>query len=122
MVEPLGIGEPREPETIKLEGDAARIAWECGADIIKVAYPGPEAMAAWAAELEVPLVILGGPRSGEPEGVLDLATEALEHGARGLVIGRNVWQRPPEVTRDLMQRLHEIVHQPSALAASSREA
>ena len=33
-----------------------------------------------------------------------------EDGARGIVIGRNVWQRPPDVTRRLMQRLHEIVH------------
>jgi class I fructose-bisphosphate aldolase len=58
----------------------------------------------------VPLVILGGPRSGDPEGVLTLAEEAIGAGARGIVIGRNVWQRPPEVTRDLMQRLHAIVH------------
>jgi fructose-bisphosphate aldolase, class I len=121
MVEPIGIGAPREPETIALEGDAARVAMECGADIIKVAYPGPEPMAAWAAELQVPLVILGGPRSGEPDAVLDLATEALAHGARGLVIGRNVWQRPPDVTRRLMQRLHEIVHQDSASAAAARD-
>jgi fructose-bisphosphate aldolase, class I len=110
MVEPIAVGEPRSPEAIKLEGDAARSAMEIGADIIKVAYPGAELMAAWAAELQVPLVILGGPRSGDPEGVLTLAEEAVGAGARGIVIGRNVWQRPPEVTRDLMQRLHAIVH------------
>src|SRR4051812_10743448 len=122
MVEPIGIGAPRDEDTIALEGDAARVAMEVGADIIKVAYPGPELMAAWASELQVPLVILGGPRSGEPEGVLDLAREALAHGARGLVIGRNVWQRPPDVTRRLMRELDEIVHQRSARAASSRVA
>src|SRR5919199_3824517 len=111
MVEPIGIGAPRDEATISLEGDAARVAMEIGADIIKVAYPGPELMAAWASELQVPLVILGGPRSGEPEGVLELAREAVAHGARGLVIGRNVWQRPPDVTRALMRELDEIVHQ-----------
>jgi fructose-bisphosphate aldolase, class I len=120
MVEPIGIGAARDEKTIALEGDAARVAMEIGADIVKVAYPGPELMAAWASELHVPLVILGGPRSGEPEGVLDLAREALAHGARGLVIGRNVWQRPPDVTRRLMRELGEIVHQPSERAASSR--
>jgi class I fructose-bisphosphate aldolase len=110
MVEPIGIGLPREDETIALEADAARCAMEVGADIIKIAYPGAELMSAWAAELRVPLVILGGPRSGDPEDVLHLAEEALGSGARGIVIGRNVWQRPPEVTQHLMQRLHEIVH------------
>jgi fructose-bisphosphate aldolase, class I len=122
MVEPIAIGAPRDKAAIALEGDAARVAMEAGADIIKVAYPGPEPMAAWASELQVPLVILGGPRSGEADAVLDLAREALAHGARGLVIGRNVWQRPPDVTRRLMRALHEIVHQPSAPAASSRDA
>ncbi|MEA2245948.1 MAG: fructose-bisphosphate aldolase, class [Solirubrobacteraceae bacterium] len=110
MVEPIVVGEPRTDEAIAIEGDAARAAMEAGADIIKVAYPGPELMAAWSAELHVPLVILGGPRTGEADAVLTLAEEAVEHGARGIVIGRNVWQRPPDVTRRLMQRLHEIVH------------
>jgi fructose-bisphosphate aldolase, class I len=117
MVEPIAIGEPRSDESIAMEGDAARVAMEAGADIIKVAYPGPELMAAWAAELQVPLMILGGPRSGEADAVLTLAEEAIAHGARGIVIGRNVWQRPPDVTRRLMQRLHEIVHGAGAGAA-----
>ena len=110
MVEPIVVGEPRTAETTATEADAARIAMEVGADIIKVAYPGPEPMAAWAAELRVPLVILGGPRTGDPESVLTLSREAIEHGARGIVIGRNVWQRPPDVTRSLMERLYRIVH------------
>jgi class I fructose-bisphosphate aldolase len=110
MLEPIAVGEERTPEAIALEGDGARSALEVGADIIKLAYPGPELTAAWSAELRVPLVILGGPRTGEPESVLELAEEAIANGARGMVIGRNVWQRPPEVTRHLMQRLHEIVH------------
>ncbi len=110
MVEPVVVGEPRTAQTIEVEGDAARAAMEVGADIIKVAYPGPELMAAWSAELRVPLVILGGPRSGTAEGVLTLTQEAIQHGARGIVIGRNVWQRPPDVTRELMRQLYAVVH------------
>jgi fructose-bisphosphate aldolase, class I len=110
MVEPIMVGEPRTDETAAVEGDAARTAMELGADIVKIAYPGPDLLAAWSAELQVPLVILGGPRSGQPEGVLQLAEEAVEHGARGIVIGRNVWQRPPDMTRHLMRQLHAIVH------------
>lgn len=110
MVEPIAVGEERTPEAIAVEGDGARSALEAGADIIKVAYPGPELMAAWSAELRVPLVILGGPRTGEADAVTALAREAVAHGARGIVIGRNVWQRPADVTRRLMAQLHEIVH------------
>jgi class I fructose-bisphosphate aldolase len=110
MVEPIVIGEPRSQQTTAVEGDGARAAMEVGADIIKVGYPGPELLSAWSAELRVPLVILGGPRSGDAEAVLTLAEEAVHHGARGIIIGRNVWQRPPDVTRHLMQRLYDIVH------------
>ena len=110
MLEPIVVGEERTPEAIAMEGDGARSALEVGADIIKVAYPGEELMAAWSAELHVPLVILGGPRTGEADAVLTLAEESIGSGARGIVIGRNVWQRPPDVTRRLMQRLYEIVH------------
>jgi fructose-bisphosphate aldolase, class I len=118
MVEPLVIDEPRTPASVATEGDAARIAMELGADIIKIGYPGPELMEAWTAELGVPLVILGGPRSGDPEGVLRLAAEAMDHGARGIVIGRNVWQREPAVTRDLMHALFRITHGPAQAGAA----
>ena len=110
MVEPLMYDVARDDEVTAAEGHAARIAMELGADVIKVAYPGPELMTAWSAELRVPLVILGGPRSGGPEAVLELAREAIGHGARGIVIGRNVWQRERDVTVSLMQRLRGIVH------------
>src|ERR687886_2499103 len=46
MVEPIVVGEPRSEEVVTVEGDAARVAMESGADIVKVAYPGTELMAA----------------------------------------------------------------------------
>jgi class I fructose-bisphosphate aldolase len=110
MVEPLVWGGERTDETVAREGSAARIAMELGADIIKIAYPGPELMARWAEELRVPLVILGGPRSKEPDAVVELAGDAMAAGARGIIIGRNVWQREPEVTQELVLSLREIVH------------
>src|SRR4051794_12317158 len=38
MVEPIVVGEGRSDQVIAVEGDAARAAFEAGADIIKVAY------------------------------------------------------------------------------------
>ncbi len=114
MVEPIVVGSPRSAAVSAVEGDAARVAGELGADIIKVGYPGPELMAAWVAELGVPVVILGGPRSGDAQDVLTLAAEAIRCGARGIVIGRNVWQREREVTRGLLQSLNSIAHGPTS--------
>lgn len=114
MVEPIVVGGKRDAATIEVEGSAARTAWELGADIIKVAHPGPELMASWVRELRVPIVVLGGPRSGHADAVLDLARETVAAGASGIIIGRNVWQREPDVTRRLVRTLREIVHTGSA--------
>ena len=64
MVEPIVLRSPRGADAIAIEGDGCRMAAELGADIIKVMYPDdPELLAAWCHELEVPVVILGGPAS-----------------------------------------------------------
>jgi class I fructose-bisphosphate aldolase len=110
MVEPVLLGEERDERTSAAEGDAARVAMELGADIIKIGYPGLALLTRWVEELGVPLVILGGPRSQEPAQVVALAQEALAAGAAGLVIGRNVWQRDPQETSALVRSLREVVH------------
>ncbi len=72
------------------------------------------AVIAGAQDLGLPVmvepIVVGGARSGQPEDILRLAGEAVELGPRGIVIGRNVWQRSPDMTRHLMQQLHAIVH------------
>ncbi|MGH9067175.1 MAG: class I fructose-bisphosphate aldolase, partial [Acidimicrobiales bacterium] len=40
VVEPTSLGEGGGPMPVAMEGDAARIAMELGADIIKLSYPG----------------------------------------------------------------------------------
>lgn len=111
MVEPICLELPRGPEAVAVEGDGCRMAAELGADIIKVAYPGdPELLATWASELGVPLVLLGGPASGTADDLCVLVAEALAAGARGITIGRRVWQRPIEEAAALLDRLLEIVH------------
>ncbi len=111
MLEPIFLGDPRPPEAVKIEADGARMAAELGADIIKVFYPGdPETLSTWCDELGVPVVILGGPAQGTAEDLCEVVAAAVQAGAKGITIGRRIWQRPLDEATELLQRLLEIVH------------
>lgn len=115
MVEPICLTAPRPADAVAIEGDGCRMAAELGADIIKVMYPDdPELLAAWCAELEVPVVILGGPAQGTTEELCAMVAAAIAAGARGITIGRRVWQRPVEEAAEVLARLSAIVHDGAA--------
>lgn len=93
VLEPVIIGAPRSEEVIEQEEKVARIAYDLGAHIIKIAFPGEERTKRLADELKVPLVIAGGPLSGPPEKTVDAVAQTIRAGARGVIVGRNIWQR-----------------------------
>jgi class I fructose-bisphosphate aldolase len=93
VLEPVLMGAPRTEEVIVEEEKVARIAYDLGAHIIKIAFPGDERTARLVAELGVPLVIAGGPLSGEVSETVDAIAGTLRAGARGIIVGRNIWQR-----------------------------
>lgn len=111
---PYGIGRPAEytVENVRL---AVRAAGELGADVVKTAYPGDQhGFAAIVAESLVPVIVLGGAASADEVAVLGSVREALDAGAAGVAIGRNVWQhaRPAAMAR----ALHLLVHEDAALS------
>lgn len=111
MVEPICLTSPRPEDAVAIEGDGARMAAELGADIVKIMYPGdPELLAAWCEELEVPVVILGGPAQGTIDELCEMVGASVAAGARGITIGRRVWQRPVEEATEVLSRLASIVH------------
>lgn len=111
MVEPICLESPRGKEAVAIEADGCRMAAELGADIIKVAYPGDaQTFGRWCAELGVPVVILGGPAGGSVDELCDTVAEAVAAGARGVTIGRKLWQRPTGEATDVLARLAAIVH------------
>ncbi|HTU31713.1 MAG TPA: hypothetical protein VMF07_20140 [Solirubrobacteraceae bacterium] len=115
MVEPIVLRSPRGADAIAIEGDGCRMAAELGADIIKVMSPGdPELLAAWCQELEVPVVILGGPAQGTIDELCEMVADSVAAGARGITIGRRVWQRPIEEAAEVLARLSAIVHDGTA--------
>jgi class I fructose-bisphosphate aldolase len=110
MVEPVMLGAPRTPDVVKAECEVARIAFELGSDIIKIAFPGAENTAALVDELDVPIVIAGGPLDGGPDLLLEQVRDVVSAGAAGLIVGRNVWQRSQSDGERIMQEMADIAH------------
>lgn len=71
---------------------AVRCALECGTDVIKVPYCNDvAAYAEIVAACPVPVVAAGGPQTSDFEGALGMLHQVVQSGARGAVVGRNVW-------------------------------
>lgn len=71
---------------------AVRIGYETGVDVIKVGYTGEmESFRQTVATCPVPVVIAGGPKTETLLDALNQTAEAMRAGARGAVVGRNIW-------------------------------
>lgn len=71
----------------------SRIAAELGADLIKTEYTGDAAsMAAVVKACPIPILVLGGGRTGSDQDVLNTVREIVKAGAAGVFFGRNVFQ------------------------------
>jgi DhnA family fructose-bisphosphate aldolase class Ia len=80
---------------------SARLCFECGADIIKSNWPGsPEAFAEIVGCVPVPVVVAGGSRQSDLD-LLKKIAAAIEGGASGCSVGRNIFQHsdPTAMTR-----------------------
>lgn len=88
----------------------ARVAYEIGADLVKVQYTGsPESFARVVKSVPIPAVIAGGPKMGSDREVLEMVWESLQAGGAGISIGRNVFgaENVPQLCRALAGILHE---------------
>ncbi len=89
---------------------AARVGAELGADIVKTNYTGdPESFKTVVKGCPVPLVVAGGPKMDSIENLLKMVYDAMSAGARGVAIGRNVFQAedPTKITRAISMIVHE---------------
>lgn len=88
----------------------ARVAMELGADMVKVPYTGD--MDSFNRVVEgccIPVLIAGGPKTNSPREFLQMVSDSLKAGAKGLSIGRNVFQSPNP--RLMVRSLSGIVHE-----------
>ncbi|ODS36870.1 fructose-bisphosphate aldolase [Candidatus Altiarchaeales archaeon WOR_SM1_SCG] len=101
---------PKDKEfDVKYIKHVARIGAELGADIIKTVYTGDKESFKEVIEgCPVPVVIAGGPKMNSEEELLKMIEDAIDCGAGGLSIGRNVFQSENRV--DLTRKICNIVH------------
>jgi len=93
MVESIPFGWPkadnRNPEIIAA---AARVASELGADYVKTFYTGDkDSFSKVVQNSLVPVLVLGGPKIDSDLEVLQMVRDAIDAGAVGITMGRNIW-------------------------------
>lgn len=108
---PVGLGKPSE-YTVKKIGFAVRQAAELGADVVKTAYPTDGSVKEFRAIVEscfVPVIVLGGAPMEDDRALLTMVKNAMDAGAKGIAVGRNVWQhRNP---KEIAHKLYVVVHE-----------
>ena len=102
------VENPRDPEWLMLH---TRIAAELGADLIKTEYSGdPKSMRTVVDACPIPILVLGGSRSGSDQDVLKVVRGVVQSGAAGVFFGRNVFQA--KNIPGLLQRIHAELSRP----------
>lgn len=109
VVESLARGaqvqNPREAQWLMLH---TRMAAELGADIIKTENASDvETLRGVVSACPVPILVLGGGRTGSDEEVLKVVRGIVETGAAGVFFGRNIFQA--DNMPDLLQRVRTVL-------------
>lgn len=86
-------------EKIKNEYDAdaiahsTRLAWELGADIVKVNYTGDvQSFKQVVNAVDIPVIVAGGAKSNSDSSILSMIKDAIRAGGKGVAVGRNIFQ------------------------------
>src|SRR5882672_6469195 len=101
------VGKELEKRDARYLGLACRIAAEFGAHFVKTYFC--EDFSKVVESCPVPLVVAGGPKLETELDALELAHEAIRGGARGVDMGRNIWQSSNPV--GMIRGIRAIVHE-----------
>jgi len=113
---PGGFDSGPEFHTTERTALAARVAAELGADWLKLPYA--EDFQRVVQTCYVPITILGGLKSGSERALLETIHQALQAGAAGVAMGRNIFQAqdPAAMTRAVAALIHGGASVDEALA------
>src|SRR3989441_2728927 len=100
------VGKELERRDARYLGLACRVAAEIGAHFVKTYYC--EDFGKVVRGCPVPLVVAGGPKLETELDAFQLAHNAIEEGAIGVGMGRNIWQSDHPVA--MITAIREIVH------------
>jgi putative autoinducer-2 (AI-2) aldolase len=101
------VGKELEKRDARYLSLASRIAAELGAQIVKTYYC--DDFTKVVKSCPVPIVIAGGPRFKTELDALQLAYDAIQEGAVGVDMGRNIWQSSNPV--GMIKAVRAIVHE-----------
>jgi len=120
IVEPLYVTRDN-PDSVKdtnIVKYVTRLASEIGADILKVDYTGNKDEFKEVVNVAfAPILIRGGPKTNTIEEFLKMLKDALDAGAKGVTVGRNLWQseEPDKLAKAISKIIHENVNIGEAL-------
>ena len=120
MVESIPFGWPKaENRTNEHVAAAARIASELGADYVKTFYTGDKESFRIVVENSlVPVLILGGPKIDSDLEILKMVRDAIDVGASGITMGRNIWGHSD--IAGMTAALSSIIHDDSSVEKAQK--
>ncbi|MBM3255243.1 MAG: 3-hydroxy-5-phosphonooxypentane-2,4-dione thiolase LsrF, partial [Candidatus Omnitrophica bacterium] len=95
---------------------SCRIAAELGAHIVKTYYC--EDFEKVVESCPVPVVIAGGPKLKDELDVFQMAHDAISKGAKGVDMGRNIWQSRWPVA--VISAIKSIVHEKASVDKATK--
>jgi DhnA family fructose-bisphosphate aldolase class Ia len=120
---PGGWGGGEDMRTPEAIAAGARVGAEAGADFVKtLSTNDPTDFDIVAQNCPVPVVILGGAKADSDEDLLQSVKVALDHGASGVAIGRNIFSHPQpgRLVAALVALIHEDASVAEALKAMGK--
>jgi 3-hydroxy-5-phosphonooxypentane-2,4-dione thiolase len=100
------VGKELEKRDARYLALACRVSAEIGAHLVKTYYC--ENFGKVVEACPVPIVVAGGPKLDSERAALELARHAIDEGAHGIDMGRNIWQSDHPVA--MLKALRAIVH------------
>jgi putative autoinducer-2 (AI-2) aldolase len=100
------VGKELEKRDARYLALACRVSAELGAHMVKTYYC--DDFAKVVEGCPVPLVVAGGPKLDSDRAALELARNAIDQGAHGIDMGRNIWQSDHPVA--MLKALRSVVH------------
>jgi putative autoinducer-2 (AI-2) aldolase len=101
------VGKELEKRDARYLALACRVSAELGAHFVKTYYC--DGFSKVVEGCPVPIVVAGGPKLDSDRAALELARGAIDQGAHGLDMGRNIWQSDHPVA--MLRALRAIVHE-----------
>ena len=109
-----------ENDSTKGNAHAARLAFELGCDAAKTVWTGDkQSFAKITNAVPIPLLVAGGPSTGDSRAILTMIRDALDAGASGVCMGRQVFGHPQ--VESIARAIVMLVHQDASVDEAIRE-